>query len=86
MLENIPKARLRLRPKASMTMPLAAGMNAAPPAAWRKRKPMSMPMLTARPHSNELLVNRTAAARNTRLRPRLSATRPAIGMATTSPS
>ena len=43
-------------------------------------------MLAAKPHSSELVVNRTAAAMNTCLRPMLSATRPAIGKATTRPS
>lgn len=47
---------------------------------------MSMPMLAARPQSNELVVNKTAAPTNTRLRPKLSDTRPAMGMATTRPS
>ena len=86
MLENKPRARWRFWPKTSMTIPLAAGMKAAPPAAWRTRKPISISMLVANPQSSELVVNNMAAPTNTRLRPRLSATRPAMGMATTMPS
>ena len=86
MLENSPRARWRWSPKASMTIPLAEGMKAAAPAACSTLRPINIPVLRASPHRSELTVNRTAAATNTRLRPMLSATRPAIGKATTSPS
>ena len=69
-----------------MTIPLADGMKAAAPAAWTTRRPISISMLMAKPQSSELVVNSTAAPTNTRLRPMLSATRPAIGKATTRPS
>jgi hypothetical protein len=69
MLENMPSARLRSSPKASATIPLADGMNAAPPKACTTRSAISMAMLLASPHNSEAMVKTTAATTKTRFRP-----------------
>ncbi len=38
---NIPIARSRSRPNCSETMPVATGMNAPPPIAWKARNTTS---------------------------------------------
>jgi hypothetical protein len=81
MLEKSPMARSRSRPNRSATIPIADGMKPPPPSAWMNRNTISQATFIASPHINEATVNVATNTRNMRLRPQLSLSRPAMGMA-----
>src|SRR5882757_8671283 len=68
-LVNMLTARSRPAPNESATIPVAEGMNVAPPIACTPRSTMSHVMLSTSPQHSDETVNTTMAQRNTVRRP-----------------